>query len=90
MYNISYTGTFKKQLLLMKKRGKNLNKINEVIKTLATTGTLPTNYRPHKLKGDYSGYWEAHIEPDWLIVWEISHNELTLILIATGSHADLF
>jgi len=90
MYNISYTGTFKKQLLLMKKRGKNLDKINEVIKTLAITGTLPTNYRPHKLKGDYSGYWEAHIEPDWLIVWAISHNELTLILIATGSHADLF
>jgi mRNA interferase YafQ len=90
MYSIRYTGQFKKQLRLMSKRGKDLENINEVINILAQTGTLPSNYRPHKLKGDYAGYWEAHIEPDWLIVWDISENELILILIATGTHSDLF
>jgi len=90
MYSIRYSGLFKKQLRLMSKRGKNLAKINEVVLLLSKTGSLPANYRPHKLKGDYTGYWEAHIEPDWLLVWEIKESELVLILIATGSHSDLF
>jgi mRNA interferase YafQ len=90
MYNLRYSGLFKKQLRLMQKRGKDLAKINEITVLLAATGNLPSKYRPHKLKGNYIGCWEAHIEPDWLIVWEISENELVLMLIATGSHSDLF
>lgn len=74
----------------MSKRGKNLAKLNEVVLMLSETGNLPINYRPHKLKGVYAGYWEAHIEPDWLIVWEVKESDLILILIATGTHADLF
>jgi len=74
----------------MSKRGKDLAKINEVIVLLAATGSLTSKYHPHKLKGVYISCWEAHIEPDWLIVWEISENELILMLIATGSHSDLF
>jgi mRNA interferase YafQ len=74
----------------MSKRGKDLTKINEVVLLLSETGNLPAKYRPHKLKGDYSGYWEAHINPDWLIVWEVNESVLVLILIATGSHSDLF
>jgi mRNA interferase YafQ len=74
----------------MSKRGKNLSKINEVVVLLSETGNLPARYRPHKLKGDYTGYWEAHIEPDWLIVWEVNESVLVLILISTGSHSDLF
>jgi mRNA interferase YafQ len=74
----------------MSKRGKNLSKINEVVVLLSETGDLPARYRPHKLKGDYTGYWEAHIEPDWLIVWEVNESVLVLILISTGSHSDLF
>jgi mRNA interferase YafQ len=90
MYSIRYSGLFKKQLRLMSKRGKNLSKINEVVVLLSETGDLPARYRPHKLKGDYTGYWEAHIEPDWLIVWEVNESVLVLILISTGSHSDLF
>lgn len=74
----------------MDKRGKNLTKINHVIECLAENGTLPASYKPHKLKGEYSGCWEAHIEPDWLIVWQINENELIILLIATGTHSDLF
>jgi len=51
---------------------------------------LPAKYLPHKPKGDYTGYWEAHIEPDWLIVWEVNESVLVLILNSTGSHSDLF
>ena len=90
MYNIRYSGLFKKQLRLMNKRGKDLAKINDVVYLLSETGNLPSKYRPHKLKGAYAGYWEAHIEPDWLIVWEVNDCELVLILITTGSHSDLF
>lgn len=90
MYNIRYSELFKKQLRLISKRGKNLAIINKVILILSETGNLPAKYRPHKLKSDYTGYWEAHIEPDWLLVWEVKESELILILIATGTHADLF
>ena len=90
MYSIRYSGLFKKQLRLMSKRGKDLTKINEVVLLLSETGNLPAKYRPYKLKGDYSGYWEAHINPNWLIVWEVNESVLVLILIATGSHSDLF
>lgn len=90
MYKIRYSGYFRKQLHLIQKRGKNLDKINEAITILAQTGTLPAKYQPHRLKGDYYGCWEGHIEPDWLIIWEVNENELILILIATGTHSDLF
>lgn len=90
MYSINYSRRFSKHLVLCKKRGLNLDKIKKAIQLLAETGTLPPNYKPHRLHGSYEGCWEAHIEPDWLIVWKIEHDRLVLLLVDTGTHSDLF
>ena len=62
----------------------------EVVTLLADTGTLPSRYRPHKLTGDWQGFWECHIQPNWLLIWEQHEKELILILTDTGTHSDLF
>ena len=90
LYNIVYSNEFKRSYKLCKKRGLKIELLDRAIKILAETGTLPANYRPHKLSGNYSGYWECHIQSDWLLIWQIFENELVLILSGTGTHADLF
>ena len=51
---------------------------------------LLSEYRPHKLSGQYAGKWECHILPDWLLIWEQHDDELVLIMTNTGSHNDVF
>ena len=60
------------------------------VNKLEEKGMLPPSYKPHKLSGNYAGFWEAHIKGDWLLVWQIHEEELTLILTNTGTHSDLF
>lgn len=67
-----------------------MDKFKEVVCLLVESGSLPAKYKPHKLSGKYHGYWECHIQPNWLLVWEQNDNELRLILIDTGTHSDLF
>jgi mRNA interferase YafQ len=73
----------------MKKRGAQASKLSEILKLLVEDTPLPRHCRPHKLSGEWKGYWECHIEPDWLLVYDLDDSDL-LILTATGSHADLF
>lgn len=89
-YTVDTTRKFDKALKKCIKRGLDLSKFKEVVKILSTTGTLPAKYKPHKLIGKYSGAWECHIEPDWLLVWEQFDTELMLLMIDTGTHSDLF
>lgn len=63
-YSISYTKKFKKDLRLCKKRGYNMELFEQVSTLLETTGSLPPEYRPHKLSGKYAGLWECHIQSD--------------------------
>lgn len=90
MYSVTYTKRFDKDLKRCLKRGLNLQLILEAIQLLAATGTLPAQYRPHKLSGNRQGQWECHIQPDWLMTWEQNDNELTLLFLQTGTHSDLF
>lgn len=89
-YTYQTTKTFEKDLQLCKKRGYNLRLIKEAIDLLTAEGQLPRSYRPHKLHGDKKGLWECHIRPDWLMIWEQDDNELTLLMMETGTHSDLF
>lgn len=92
-YSIDYAGSFKKDYKRLKKRGLPLDKLRKAIEILIETGTLPPEYRPHKLVGDYAGKWECHIGgpgSDWLLVWAQNDTELTLLMLRTGSHADIF
>lgn len=90
MYSIEYTNRFKKDVKRCQKRGLDLNEITTAVNHLQQTGTLPPEYKPHKLKGNYEGLWECHLKPDWLLVWEQNNQELKLLFMYTGTHSDLF
>lgn len=89
-YGIVLTSMFKKDLKLAKKRGYNLSLLSDVVDTLAQGIPLPEKYKDHSLIGNYKGCRECHITPDWLLIYEISDNELILYLTRTGTHSDLF
>ncbi len=90
MYSIVYSTQMKRSLKLMKKRGKDLAKLQHVINILASGEELPQKYKDHCLSGNYSKYRECHIEPDWLLIYKIENDILVLTLVITGSHSDLF
>ncbi|MBO4250627.1 MAG: type II toxin-antitoxin system YafQ family toxin [Paludibacteraceae bacterium] len=89
-YKVFYSSSFKRDIKRCQKRGLNLLLLQEVVDLLRTTGTLPPKYRPHRLVAKYAGYWEAHIQPDWLIVWEQNEDQLYLLFTKTGTHSDIF
>lgn len=89
-YKIIATNNFKKDVKKCANRGYDLSLLEHVIDLLAQTGSLPSIYKPHKLKGTYKGYWECHIQSDWLLVWQQNDKELILIFTNTGTHSDLF
>ena len=90
IYKVFYSSSFKRDIKRCQKRGLNLLLLQEVVDILRTTGTLPPKYRPHRLVAKYAGYWEAHIQPDWLIVWEQNEDQLYLLFTKTGTHSDIF
>lgn len=89
-YSARYSHKFKKDMKRCEKRGCNLQFLRKTIVLLCESGTLPPEYRPHKLSGKYEGLWECHIQPDWLLVWDQNDTELILLFTDTGTHADLF
>jgi mRNA interferase YafQ len=89
-YEILRTTQFKKDYKLAIKRGCDINKLMKVITILATGEQLPAEYRDHSLSGNYSGYRECHIQPDWLLVYKVVEKQLVLTLYRTGTHSDLF
>lgn len=90
MYQINYSNRFNKDLKHCMKRGLNLKLIKDAIDLLAEKGSLPQEYRPHKLVNQKLDIWECHIQPDWLMTWEQNDIELTLLFLQTGTHSDLF
>ena len=90
MYQIAYTNRMKKDVKLMKKRGKDLSKLITVLNLLSNGTPLPPQYRDHQLTGNLKDFRECHIEPDWLLMYQIYEDTLILSATATGSHADLF
>lgn len=89
-YEVKFTSQFRKDLKLAKKQGKDTEKLFAVIEQLANGEALAERYRDHGLTGDYKGCRECHIEPDWLLIYEIADDVLVLMLYRVGSHAMLF
>ena len=89
-YAISTTSQFEKDLKLARKQGKNEERLWEVVELLANGESLPPKYRDHNLSGNYSGYRECHVYPDWLLVYKKQDDILLLVLYRLGSHSDLF
>ena len=90
MYQVKFTTVYKKAYKLMKKRGLDISLLDEVVGLLRQGRQLEERYRDHELTGDLAGFRECHIKPDWLLIYLIENDILTLTLIDTGSHSDLF
>ena len=84
-----YTTRIKKQLKMLKKRGYDMRLFKETVEMLIDGTVLPTQYRDHPLRGDKRGYRDCHIKDDWVLIYKIDKGILTLILLETGTHADL-
>ena len=89
-YRVLTSRNFLHDLKVCKKRGYDIDKLWNVIGKLQNGEPLPASCRPHRLTGDHSGEWECHVGPDWLLIWEQNDTELTLLMLSTGTHSDLF
>ena len=90
MLKIKFLNSFKKDYKRIVKRGYDIALLENVIRMIADGETLPAKYRDHTLTGNYSGFRECHITPDWLLIYEVRESELILVLSRTGTHSDLF
>ncbi|HPJ20743.1 MAG TPA: type II toxin-antitoxin system YafQ family toxin [Clostridia bacterium] len=89
-YIIKPTSKFQKDLKRMGKRGYDLRELTRIIEKLAKGEKLPEKNRDHRLSGIFHTKRECHLMPDWLLIYEVSNCYMTLYLIRTGSHSDLF
>ena len=90
MYQVKFTTAFKKSYKLMKKRGLDIDLLDNVIDQLRQGMQLNEKYHDHELTGQFNGFRECHIKPDWLLIYLIENDILTLTLVNTGTHSDIF
>ena len=88
MRKIIQWNQFRRDYKRAKRRGQNVEKLEVVVEQLVQFGILDTVHRPHKLTGKWTGFWECHIAPDWLLIYAINDDEV--LLVRMGSHSDLF
>ena len=90
MFAIVYTNKMKRDVKRIIKRGKDLSKLSTTIDLLASGAPIPERYQDHTLKGDMRDYRCCHIEPDWLLIYQIFEGKLIIVVSGTGTHSDLF
>ncbi len=90
MLELVTTAQFRKDLKRIRKRGYDLSKLDDVLQSLQREELLPAKHRDHALTGDYIGFRECHVEPDWLLVYAVDKGQLILTASRTGTHSDLF
>ncbi|MBP3819884.1 MAG: type II toxin-antitoxin system YafQ family toxin [Butyrivibrio sp.] len=89
-YGLKPTTKFKKDYKLAKKRGLDMRLLEYIIDELLLGHTLDAKYLDHPLHGDYEGFNECHIQPDWLLIYGKDEENLILTAVRTGKHTDLF
>ena len=90
MMTLKTTGQFRKDYKRCKKRGLDMRLLETVVDTLLAEKPLDAKHRDHALTGNYDGFRECHIQPDWLLIYKIENGRLLLTLAWTGTHSDLF
>jgi mRNA interferase YafQ len=88
MKTLRFGGAFTKDLKRITRRGYDRGRIDFIVNALRQGSLLPASARAHPLKGEWRGYWECHVAPDWLLIYKLSDSEVTLA--RTGTHSDLF
>jgi mRNA interferase YafQ len=90
MLDYEVTGSFKRDIKLMEKRRKDIVKLREVMAILINEQPLLPRHENHPLQGEYKGWLECHVEPDWLLIYRIDKEKRKVIFYHTGSHSDLY
>ena len=90
MLTLKTTTKFRKDYKKMKKQGKDISLLESVIDDLLDEKVLDEKYQDHPLVGNYIGFRECHIQPDWLLIYAIDNEQLILTASRMGSHSDLF
>lgn len=90
MYKIKFTSSYKKNYKLIQKRGLDIKLLDNVIDLLREGKKLPAKYKDHSLNGKFKNFRECHIQADWLLIYLIEEDIITLTLVSTGTHSDLF
>lgn len=90
IYEVRFTAKFKKDLKLAQRQGKDIDKLFGIVEMLSNDIILDEKYKDHELSGNYEGFRECHIEPDWLLIYKKNKEQIILYLSRTGSHSDLF
>lgn len=88
MLTPAYHKSFERDLKKAKKRKMDIEKLKSVMTALINEKALPAKHRNHKLKGNFVGYWECHVESDWLLIYKKDSDHI--YFVRTGSHSDLF
>lgn len=88
MYKANFTSRFKKDYKLCQRRGYDMSAFEAVYDLLTQTGKLPAQYKPHSLSGKWKGFIDAHIKPDWVLIYAI--NDGLIDFVRMGTHSDLF
>jgi len=89
-YHVKFTSQFKKDYKSAKKRGLKVELLDDIITSLALGIPLPEKNKDHALTGNWNGFRECHIQPDWLLIYRVENDILTLTVTRTGTHSDLF
>ncbi|MBU3813566.1 MAG: type II toxin-antitoxin system YafQ family toxin [Candidatus Bacteroides intestinipullorum] len=89
MKTLKMSSRFKKDLKRIQNSPKRIENVETVLRLLRDTGTVPMQYKPHMLTGNYSGCMECHIENDYLLIW-MDEAEQVIKLLRLGSHSELF
>ena len=90
LYEVKNSKQYDRDVKLAKRRGLDIEKLIGVVEKLRTGEPLPANLHNHLLTGDYKGYWECHITPDWLLLYEKDTEIRIISLYRTGTHVDIF
>lgn len=90
MLTVKFTTRFKKDYKTAVKRGCKKELFEYIVNKLMNNESLPEKFKDHALTGNYAGFRECHIQPDWLLIYLIENDSLILTLVRTGSHSDLF
>ena len=90
LYEVITSKQYEKDVRLAVRRGLDIEKLLEVVRLLRNGEPLPEKHRNHLLHGDYKGYWECHVTPDWLLLYAKDTEIRIISLYRTGTHSDLF
>jgi len=88
MKQLSQTTQFTRDVRRMRKRGKDLSRLQDVVRLLASGSALDPKFRDHPLGGSWQPSRDCHVEPDWVLIYTIDQDSLRLE--RTGTHSDLF